>query len=63
MPQGETSGFNPYQFGSNLVQNIFENEETLPKEESGGGITDILGTILSQIGGRLQNQLMQYLNY
>lgn len=57
MPQGETSGFNPYQFGSNLVQNIFENEETLPKGESGGGITDILGTILSQIGGRLPESI------
>ena len=57
MPQGETSGFNPYQFGSNLVQNIFENEETLPKGEPGGGIVDVLGTILGQIGGRLPESI------
>ena len=58
MPQGETSGFNPYQFGSNLVQNIFENEETLPKgDDTGGGIVDVLGTILGKIGGRLPESI------
>jgi hypothetical protein len=57
MPQGETSGFNPYQFASNLIQGYDDNNEGPPTSGKGGGITDVLGTILGQIGGRLPESI------
>ena len=53
MPQeGGTSGFNPYQFATNLISGYDDNNEGPPTSD-GGGIVDVLGTILSKIGGRL----------
>jgi len=57
MPQGETSGFNPYQFATNLISSYDDNNEGPPTSDTGGGITDILGTILGQIGGRLPESI------
>ena len=58
MPQeGGTSGFNPYQFASNLIQGYDDNNESPPTSGTGGGITDVLGTILGQIGGRLPESI------
>jgi hypothetical protein len=57
MPQGETSGFNPYQFATNLISGYDDNNEGPPRGDTGGGITDVLGTILGQIGGRLPESI------
>jgi hypothetical protein len=57
MPQGETSGFNPYQFATNLISGYDDNNEGPPTSDTGGGITDVLGTILGQIGGRLPESI------
>jgi len=58
MPQeGGTSGFNPYQFASNLIQGYDDNNEGPSTSGTGGGITDVLGTILGQIGGRLPESI------
>ena len=58
MPQGETSGFNPYQFASNLISSAAEDLPPVPdRTPDGGGIVDVLGTILSQIGGRLPESI------
>ncbi len=57
MPQGETSGFNPYQFATNLISSYDDNNEGPPTSDTGGGITDVLGTILGQIGGRLPESI------
>jgi hypothetical protein len=57
MPQGETSGFNPYQFATNLISGYDDNNEGPSRGDTGGGITDVLGTILGQIGGRLPESI------
>jgi hypothetical protein len=58
MPQeGGTSGFNPYQFATNLISGYDDNNEGPPRGDTGGGITDVLGTILGQIGGRLPESI------
>ena len=58
MPQGETSGFNPYQFASNLISSAAEDLPPVPdRTPDGGGIVDVLGTILGQIGGRLPESI------
>ena len=57
MPQGETSGFNPYQFATNLISGYDDNNESPPTSDTGGGIIDVLGTILGQIGGRLPESI------
>ena len=57
MPQGETSGFNPYQFATNLISGYDDNNEGPPRGDTGGGIIDVLGTILGQIGGRLPESI------
>jgi len=57
MPQGETSGFNPYQFATNLISGYDDNNEGPPRGDTDGGITDVLGTILAQIGGRLPESI------
>jgi len=58
MPQeGGNSGFNPYQFATNLISGYDDNNEGPPREDTGGGIVDVLGTILGQIGGRLPESI------
>jgi len=57
MPQGETSGFNPYQFATNLISGYDDNNEGPPTSDTGGGIIDVLGSILGQIGGRLPESI------
>jgi len=59
MPQegGGGGGFNPYQFASTLLSATGDDIPGPPKQEPGGGIVDVLGTILSQIGGRLPESI------
>ena len=47
MPQGETSGFNPYQFASSLIQSPIENKN-FPGESNVPGQVDIIIQLLKK---------------